>query len=345
MTRFPEPDRLRGLAILFVVAIHAFSYLAVPTDGAWSAVWFLIHQTAVPAFFLADGWLYGRRWRKPLSGASEIAFLRSSARRLLAPWLVFSFVFLALRLLGQALGVAGGAPVVVNSPASFAIALWRGAAAEGLYFLPALMIVRVIAPHLQGLVIGFPARAVGLASLMLVGWRLIIEPLAPSPAVGVDPLLAALTGLCFAAVGWALAEAPQKISLPGAVVASLSLGVFGAVLSGRAAAMCAQTSSVLALWVVAVAMPIHIAAPLEWLGRRTMQIYLLHAPYIIKLSCLAAAMLPIGLGLPVAVALATGGALAMSSVLRRLGLSWLWAESPREAAVKPLEVATAKGAV
>ena len=283
--RFPEPDRLRGVAIVFVVAIHAFSYLKVPADGAWSAVWFVVHQTAVPAFFLADGWLYGKRHRQAMSGVAQIAFLSSSARRLLLPWATFSILYLALRLVTQALGEAGGAPVQVNSPAAFLMAIWHGAAAEGLYFLPALMIVRLVTPQLHRLAAGSPTRALGLAILILVGWRLILEPRLPVPAVGVDPLLAAMTGLSFAAIGWALAEAPTRFALPAAIVPAVLLAGVGAMVEGRAAAMCFQTSAVLALWAVAVATPARFSPPVEWLGRRTMEIYLLHAPYIIKVSC------------------------------------------------------------
>lgn len=337
--RFPEPDRLRGVAIVFVVAIHAFSYLKIPTDGAWSAVWFVVHQSAVPAFFLADGWLYGKRQRQAMSGKAQRAFLSNSARRLLLPWAVFSLIYLALRLVMQAFGAAGGAPVQVDGPAGFVMAIWHGAAAEGLYFLPALMIVRALTPHLHRLALGSPIRALGLAILLMVGWRLVVEPRVPVPSVGVDPFLAAMTGLCFAAVGWALAEATPKLSLRGALVSAGTLAVTAVALDGRPGAMCAQTSAVLALWIVAVTTPERIAAPSEWLGRRTMEIYLLHAPYIIKVACVPAALLPPALGLPVAVSLAIAGALAAAFGLRRLGLGWLWAESPRRAPARPEAVA------
>ncbi|WP_170153087.1 acyltransferase family protein [Roseiarcus fermentans] len=339
--RFPEPDRLRGVAILFVVAIHAFSYLRIPTGGAWPAVWFVVHQTAVPAFFLADGWLYGKRRRQAMSSAAEIAFLSASARRLLAPWLVFSLVYLALRLVTQALGVAGGAPVQVNSAGALVMAIWHGAAAEGLYFLPALMIVRLVTPRLHRLAAGSPIRATGLAILLMVGWRVFLEPRLPVPAVGVDPLLAGATGLCFAAVGWALAEAPARFSLPAAIVPAVLLAAAGVATEGRAAAMGFQTSAVLVLWALAVAMPARLAQPPEWLGRRTMEIYLLHAPFLIKVVCVAAALLPPALGLPVAVAGSTAGALALAAGLDRFGLGWLWDASPGRAPARS-EAAAAK---
>jgi membrane associated rhomboid family serine protease len=66
-----------------------------------------------------------------------------------------------------------------------------------------------------------------------------------------------------------------------------------------------------------------------------MEIYLLHAPYIIKGACVAAALLPPALGLPVAVSLAIAGALGAAFVLGRLGLRWLWTASPRGAQAQP----------
>jgi len=237
--------------------------------------------------------------------------------------------------------VAGGATVVVNGPTTLALAIWRGAAAEGLYFLPALMIVRLATPHLHRLALGAPVRAAGLAVLLMAGWRLVVEPHLPIPAVGVDPLLAGMTGICFAAVGWALAEAPPRADLRGALAAAALLALAALALEGRAAAMCAQTSAVLALWAFAVAMPARVARASEWLGRRTMEIYLLHAPYVIKIVCVAAALLPPALGLPAAVAGATAGALALAFALDRLGLGWLW-EGPREVFARP-DGAAAKG--
>ena len=151
-----------------------------------------------------------------------------------------------------------------------------------------------------------------------------------------------MTGLCFAAVGWALAETPPRLSLRSAAVAAATLAVGGAVLDGRAAAMCAQTSAVLTLWIFAVATPRRIAASTERLGRQTMQIYLLHAPYIIKIACVATALLPPAAGLPVAVSLAIGGALAAAFVLGRLGLGWLWAEPRRAAPTQPATIAAIK---
>jgi fucose 4-O-acetylase-like acetyltransferase len=327
--RLPEPDRLRGLAIIFVVAIHTFGYLKTPPDAVWSTVWFLVHQTGVPSFFLADGWLFAKRNRQPMSRGPQIEYLSNSARRLLLPWLVFSILYLALRLASQGVGAAGGETVIVNSPAALAIAIWHGAAAEGLYFLPALMIVRVVTTPLHRLVAGSPPRALALALLLLVGWRVLLEPHLPVPAVGVDPLLAAMMGLCFAAVGWVLAEASARRALPVTLVSIAALAVCAAVLDGRASAMCAQTSAVLALWAIAVAIPARVAGSFEWLGRRTMEIYLLHAPYIIKLACVAVTPLPIVIGFPAAVATATAGALAVAFVLARLGLDWMWSATPR----------------
>ena len=328
--RLREPDVLRGVAILFVVAIHGFAYLHVPTDGAWAPVWFVVHQTAVPAFFLADGWLYGKRWRRVMTRAEEVAFLEASARRLLPPWAVFSVVYFGFRLVSEAAGAANGAPVLPDGVGGLALALWRGAAAQQLYFLPALMLVRLVEPTLHRLVVGSPFRAAILAVALLVAWRVGVEPWLSAPTAGTDPLLAAVTGLGFAALGWALAEAPDRFELPAALFPAVLFALAGAALGARAAVLCAQTASVLALWSLAVATPVRLAPPWQALGRRSMAIYLLHAPIAIKLVCAAvtAAKLPVWLGLPVAVAAATAGALAAASVLGRLGLGWLWTPRP-----------------
>ncbi len=307
MARATNPDALRGFGILLVAAIHGFAYLDLPTTGGWAAPWFLVHQIAVPIFFLADGWIFASRHRIGMGTAEGGRMLAASARRLMVPWALFSLLYLATRLAGERAGVLGGATVLPDGVASLPLALWRGAAAGHLYSLPALLLV--------------------------LGWRGVIEPFFPPAEIGVEPLLAAATGLGFAAIGWALAE--QEAS-PRAWTTALAAGVGCAIaavaIEGRGQELAGQAAYLLLAWTAARALSgnvLHRAA--AWLGQRTMQIYLLHAPIIIKLTCdiLRHAHVPAPAALLAAVAVAVAVSLAVAAVLQRIGLAWVWGAGRR----------------
>ena len=335
--RLVAPDALRGVGILFVVAIHAFAYLDLPTDGLWAAPWFAVSQIAVPAFFLTDGWLHARKWRRSAAPAEVLAALRASAIRLLCPWVLFSLVYFAIRIAGERHNLVGADPVIPNGWHDVPVALWQGRAAGQLYFLPALFLVRWAAFALHPLVRGRPVLAVLAAAALVLGWRAGLQPFLPGPARGIDPMLAAFGGLGFAAIGWALAElelAGLKRLSPVAAVAAVAvlLAIAGATnLPAVYTSSAAQVSYLLAAWCVANIVPatlLHRGS--AWLGRRTMEIFLLHGPIPIKIASALLlklhVFLPLALGLDVV--LATAAALALAAMFRLARLDWIWGGTP-----------------
>jgi fucose 4-O-acetylase-like acetyltransferase len=334
IARDAAPDLIRGVAILLVVAIHAFGYLGLPVTGGWAIPWFLVSQIAVPVFFLVEGWLHASRFPATSTRAAARPWLIGSAWRLMLPWAVFSVALLGLRLVAEAAGRAGGAPVLAGGIADLPLALWQGSAAAHLYFLPALLLVRAASLLLHPLVRGRPGAAVLLAAGLVLGWRLGLEPLLPMPERGVEPLLAAATGLGFAAMGWALA-ALRGGAVP-ALVAALALGLIAAGLqaaglgAGRGFATAAQAAYLLAAWAAATALAGQAwIGPALWLGRRTMQVYLLHGiPVRIAAAATIGLQVPAAPALAVTVGFGTLAALLVAALLGRLGLAWLW-EAPR----------------
>src|SRR5438045_3058161 len=93
-TRLPYPDALRGIGILFVVAIHAFGYLRLPVEGAWQVPWLIVSLNGVSMFFLADGWLYAIQHRKSMTPKSAMTSIARSIQRLGIPWSIFSCIYL-----------------------------------------------------------------------------------------------------------------------------------------------------------------------------------------------------------------------------------------------------------
>lgn len=327
--RTTEPDVLRGIGILFVAAIHAFAYLRLPTEGGWAAPWFAVQQIAVPIFFFADFWLLARRFPQGIAPDATRAYLLNSTRRLMVPWAIFSALYLATRLAGERTGLLGGAPVLAG-PASIPAALWHGAAAGQLYFLPALLMVRAAGVLLFRAAASAP-RAWVLAGLLFLAWRVLLERHITPPDVGVEPVLAALTGLCFAALGWAVALSPPRatiIATPLLALAALATQT----IDDRTASACWQIAYLLAVWLLVANLPdTPIQRGAAWLGRRTMEVFLLHAPIAIKIisDILLRLHVPNAAALVLAVAGCVAASLAVAAVIRRLGLAWIWGESRR----------------
>jgi len=136
-------------------------------------------------------------------------------------------------------------------------------------------------------------------------------------------------GIGFAAVGWAFAEA--EISgvrqwVPAAAVASAAL-ICGLLSVPGASREVIQAAELLAFWLAARNLGGWMPHRwLAWLGRRTMEIYLLHGPWVLHLVTAALLIVhrPAPVLIPFSVAASVAGALAVAAVLRRLGLAWTW---------------------
>ena len=326
MQRETYPDAIRGAAILLVVAIHAFGYLRLPVEGAWNLVWICISSIAVPVFFMAEGWLHARRYTGPVGGAGVAAALRSAAPRLLLPWIAFSVIYLGFRLSLERGGVVTGPSVLPEGLSDVPKALLAGTAAGHLYFLPALLLVRAVSFGLHPLVRGRLWAASLAAATLVVVIRLWIRPVL-LPDLDVEILNAALNGIGFAAIGWALAELEGRgHEARRALVGAIPLALAGLLVEGLPATLALSCAALMMAWAAARGCP--PVAPYRWLtalGRRTMDVYLLHMPVPVSLGARAmlATNVPGPLALVALVALSAASALAVGALLRRFGLGWL----------------------
>jgi fucose 4-O-acetylase-like acetyltransferase len=324
--RVPYPDALRGIGILFVVAIHAFGYLRLPIEGSWRVLWLVVSLNGVSMFFVADGWLYATRHRMPIVPRMAMISLRTSLQRLGAPWALFSCIYLGIGLLAQRMHLSGGPALLPNGISDLPAALWRGTAATQLYFLPALLFVRAATFVLQPIIRGKPFIAGFLAATVLASWKLAFEAMLPHPSQGTEPLLAAGFGLGFAALGWSIAEA----EIAGVrnvlwLIAAVLLGGVVMFITGALAMMLAQCACLLGAWWLARGFA--WARLHRWvavLGRHTMEIYLLHMPILISLISTVLlflrvpdpAALVIDVGVTVACSLALGGLIRVTLPVR-----------------------------
>lgn len=328
-------DGVRGVAILLVVGVHAQGY-ALPLDpGTRAVVSALVNQICVPLFFLVDGWIQAHRAianRLP-SYSDQV---RSSAWRLLLPWLIFTIAYGAARYLFERVGVLDSQIVYGAGAAEVLLAAWGSVYTPQLYFLVSLFLIRLLNPLHDWLAVRFgfgPLLAIALATS--VGYRLV------SPWTlawldiegGQEPLLHALYNYQFYLLGLALRRLPEGFA-PWPWIA----GFLGAYTVAATAFYAMDVDSI----GYYIKYPFLIATFLlattgafdqRWLlriGRDTMPIFLLHVPIVMKIAALICAPLTT---VPVVSLILVWSCtmvltLALLWVLRQVpGHGWLFGES------------------
>jgi fucose 4-O-acetylase-like acetyltransferase len=289
-------DAVRAFAILCVVAIHAKGY-ALPMDPATaSIVDLIVHQAAVPLFFLVDGWLMAH---SALAGkqTSYPEMLRSSARRLLLPWLLFTVAYGLARYLFERFGVLDSNIIFGATAPDVVIAAWGSVYSPQLYFLVSLFLIRLLTPLHRTLTLrcGFLAL-LGIAA----GYALFYRAISPWTLAlldmenGQEPLLHALYNYQYYLLGMALRKLPESVSPWPWALGLLALYGGACVFFWTGGAEPYPNYIKFPYLVGSLLLAstgILNSAPVLWLGRNTMPLFLLHLPILLKVSELAAAPL------------------------------------------------------
>ncbi len=277
-------DALRAVFILFVVFIHAFGYTETTNDAVSRTLWYVVSAIAVQGFYLCDGFLAARRLDGGGGRGWRLRWVGRSARRLLIPWAIFGIGYVALRLLSERAGLVSPGLSLSADPWSLAKAFWLSTEAPQLYFLPSLFLIRVAAIGLAPLLRSTVGLALFAVSFLILT-RVYIEPAyrAYIDPAGYDPVLHALVGMGFFLAGWLLrrlaAHRLQHPAVPAAIFA-LAFGLAEAA-GPEWSGMIQQTAYLFGMFFLFM----HGLFQPGWLiliGQRTMGIYLLHLPVIMK---------------------------------------------------------------
>lgn len=135
-------DTIRSVAIVFVIAIHAVSYVG-PLHGALAnTLEYLVFPVAVALFFLVDGYLASLRLNDQESRTLKFNTKRQ-VYRLLLPWLFFTLAYTGFRLVAELMGIVSQNILAVNSMLQLTQKMLGGEYAMQLYFLPSLFLIRL----------------------------------------------------------------------------------------------------------------------------------------------------------------------------------------------------------
>jgi surface polysaccharide O-acyltransferase-like enzyme len=329
-------DIFRGLAILAVLGIHVSGHslhMAEVDSRAWIVLAFSNRalQFAVPAFLLLSALLNLRPLLERPPGA---AWVYRRLRRAVWPYLIWSLIFLAISYRHD--------PGALT-PALVVAKIAGGNAYYHLYFLLLVIQLYVLLPFLAPLFRRRPpfwavaTGALGLQAAIYAAnrrWPIVTAPgsvifwYVPSIAVG-----------CWLSTRWSrLAELARKAFLPALLVAAaafaihaplamdllrheaLNTFVFQASLSLYAAAASLALMGVSGSGAAAWA-----AAPLRYIGARSLEIYILHPLAILALDEWLPFSIPRSPAVSTAVYFIACIALplAVAAVVARLGLSGL----------------------
>lgn len=273
-------DALRGMAIIFVIWLHASAYTYHEVTQPTARLLLRLINPGVAFFYLADGFLFARH----MSRHREFRYadyLRKSAWRLLLPWLVFMTAYTLLRASFESAGFFTTHLLIGRPPEEILGALFDSLVAMQMYFLMSLFLIRTLAPLARRLATGG-----GLAALLATA-AYIAALNSSNFTLGTDPVTSAIAGLQYYLLGILYFHLDGIFRRRAPLIALSCLLGYGAMAALESRGLLPDSAQILtklaamtanyALYLFAV----RRAGLLARLGKHTMEIYLLHAPALL----------------------------------------------------------------
>jgi len=283
-------DSLRAIAIIMVVGVHTLSYCQPLPDSQYAIMSFIMHTVAVPIFFLVDGYLFARG----ITPSKEYNYLNSvkkSANRLLVPWLIFTFIYVISRYFFEIANLTNETLIVGHSLKEILISSYGSVYSGQMYFLASLFIIRLCGPVFRKIVlINSYTIIICLFVVYLIAYKYGVSNITPYLRIegGQEPVLHALWGAQFYFVGIIISKVYKFIDIKKLCLLLFALLIVALVMYFELDYLnyfIVQYSYLLALFFL-FALIGHKMHFLDFIGKNTMGIYLIHVPIVLKIVSL-----------------------------------------------------------
>lgn len=311
-------DAIRGMAIIFIVWLHASTYAHHEVSLLAANIFLRLIDPGVAFFFLADGFLFARH----LSRCQEFhytAYLRKSAWRLLLPWLVFTMAYCLLR---AGFEYAGFFTTYLFVGRSFTdILTFFFLISFQMYFLMSLFFIRALSPLTRYLVVkgswlmALSATVVYILILKLSNFQL-----------GSDSVTSAIAGFQYYLLGILYFHLDGVFRRRAPFIAIVCILVYMMLVALEVRELLPVRAEILTKLVAMTAnyalymVLFRRIGLLVKLGQHTMEVYLLHSPLLVFAVAFIAKRIvhdPLGLHLVVTV-FSLLGALAAGLLISRV---------------------------
>lgn len=270
-------DNLRGLAIVMVVGLHSVSYVNLPDDFS-KFIEVILVTTAVPVFFLVDGYIFSSKFSDK-SKFNYLEYFRNSVYRLLLPWVVFSIMFLFLRYIGEGFGIFSEVVILNVEFSQLANKLYFSEISSQLYFLLSLFFIRACSKVTIG-ILSLSRWGVFIFYMLYIIMFLELDIIEYSKG-RLDPIVHALWGMQYYILGVLLykIDVIRLYRLNYFLAFAVFLVILN-ILEYRLPSI--QIVCLIGLFYVSMkhlGHEMHVTS----LGRQTMGVYLLHMPIVLYL--------------------------------------------------------------
>ncbi len=271
-------DSFRGLAIGMVVATHALGYSQLEQENA-QFFGFLSRTIAVPVFFLVDGVLF-TLGQQSHSDFNYGAYVKKSARRLLLPWFVFTLLYCVLRFAFEAMDSSSVHVVYGQGWRTVLAAGYLSSFSAQMYFLLSLFLIRSASRITLILTRASSFHRTLSAIVYMIFFHTL--PVQSWFLPGIDPVYHALWGMQFYLLGVAIVPWAPLLMVHGhwlsavVIIAGILIATFV-----QGMALSSQFLLLLGFYVLFLSCPDRFKL-LASLGRRSMGIYLVHIPLVMK---------------------------------------------------------------
>ncbi len=275
-------DSFRGMAIGMVVATHALGYSQLTQENA-QLLGFLSRTVAVPVFFLVDGILFALGHQS--SGALNYGtYVRKSARRLLLPWMVFTLAYCILRMGFEYMDNSSTHIVYGQNWRDVFLAGYLSSFSSQMYFLLSLFFIRTASKITYRVTHASPVHQIAIVVVYIILFHTL--PLQSWFFPGLDPIYHALWGMQFYLAGVAVVPWIPVLKAPASWLSAVAIAV-GLLLASffDGMAVFSQFLLLFGSYLFFFSRPDQFQL-LSSLGRRSMGIYLVHIPLVMKIFSL-----------------------------------------------------------